>query len=194
MMYSWCSFQGWEEFRKRHKMHRFRESVNNGKNDSVTLSPKSKAMCDHGQPGTGKGQSRPAVGCWEAFLWAHTVQEDTKVRVSVSMVDHQRCQKGSEGRGCDLSGWQANWDSWVHWWTWVPTESGTKRYLSGPVPGSGLVCWAALTIDSTSFFFFFFNLIAATTQDKGRMVSRLEGLSCGTYWRERALGWNRGGR
>lgn len=175
--HSWCTHDAVSKAEKslgRHKMHIFRESVNNDKNDSVTLSPKSKAMSDHGQPGTGKGQSRPAVGWWEAFLWARSVQVDTKVRVSVSMVDHQKChfrrermrlirvtgEPGLMGPLVDLgTDWVRNKEvfKWTSTWVWL-----------------GLL--SCLNNRFNLFFFFFFNLIAATAQDKGRMVSRLEGV------------------
>lgn len=51
---------------------------------------------------------------------------------------------------------------------WEGTESETKRWLVGPLPGScwiWWVCWAFLTRDSMS------HVTTAKTQDAGRMVS-----------------------
>ena len=49
---------------------------------------KSRAMSDHGQPGIGRGQMRPAGGQWEALLREQMSQAATNSRVSASRVGH----------------------------------------------------------------------------------------------------------
>ncbi len=50
---------------------------------------KSKAMCDQGQDGIGRGRSSPAGGELLDLDWAQTGQEATKLRTSRTKASHQ---------------------------------------------------------------------------------------------------------
>ena len=51
---------------------------------------KSRAMCDYGRPGMGRGRSSPAGGRCDALLRVHTSQAATNSQTSSSKVGHQK--------------------------------------------------------------------------------------------------------
>ncbi len=83
------------ELGKGHKINRLGEAIyhreNNGCNPLKGEKPetKSKAICDQGQEGMGRGRSRPTEGWLETLFWAQTEQDNTNCLTSWPMEGHQ---------------------------------------------------------------------------------------------------------
>ena len=58
---------------------------------------KSRAMCDQGRLGMGRGRSRPDVGLMEVLFRAQTEQAEMNSRASLTMVGHHNhcCSKAT---------------------------------------------------------------------------------------------------